>query len=140
MCSGNRNTTALRSEQTRLGNISKIKSQQAARKSKINVVTGSKTKDYKRSISTGAKRVGMSAADTKKLKMSKLFSKRMGAGAFEAMMLKMREKTRKLLSGGGGGNATSSDPIQSGGGKTIGSKGAFGGWGGGDTSGGIGMG
>ena len=110
MCSGG-NTSALRAEQTRLANISKIKAKQAARKSKISVVMGGDTKDYLRSVATGAKPVGETVETKEARKISKLFTSRAGLGAAEASRQATKQaaakKARKsyLELGGGGGGA-----------------------------------
>ena len=134
MCSGSKNTTALRSEQTRLANISKIKSQQAARKGSINVLMGGQTKDYRRSIATGAKDIGMSTEDLLNLKMSNQFTANMGNAEWQNYL----KNIGLLPKGDSGGEA--SNAMSRGGGLTIGQEGAFEDYSGGDTSEGIGYG
>ena len=107
MCSGSRGTTALRTEQTRLANISKIKSQQATRKGKINVVMGGGTDDYRRSISTGAKTVGETAGQLQGKKMSKLFTKNKGQADWKALLRKYSPKGSFLGGGNQGGSGGS---------------------------------
>lgn len=103
MCSGGAGSqTGPRAEAARLANISKIKSQQAARKGNINVVMGGGVEDYRRSLATGAKNVGMTKEDLENLKMSNLFTANMGQAEWEDYLASTNINWEGSGSGSGG--------------------------------------
>jgi len=81
MCSGGDSQSNLIYEQQRLARISSVKSKQRARKSSITILSGRGAKEYKRSITTGAKPMGTTAAQLDLRKLSTLFTGHMGEGA-----------------------------------------------------------
>ena len=75
MClGGGRSATEDYLKQARLARISMIKSKQRSRKASVNVITGGGTKEYRRSMATGAKQIGTTAAQESLRGLSAMFS------------------------------------------------------------------
>ena len=96
MCGGGPSAHGMRDVQTRLANIAEIKKAQLARQGQINIIGGGETEEYRRSLATGAKDLGLSSEDMANRKMSDLFAANTGKGAAQYAAKLASDEQRRI--------------------------------------------